>query len=419
MSQDSSGRAKGLRDSSEIQTWMISQLAEVLGLRPDQIDPRRDLTSYGLDSLRAFELTGDLAYWLDYDVPVTLFWDYPTIETLSIYLSEQVSNGNADARTNDQAAGPLEAVKNLSDAEIPNRPTDEHSLLSKTTGKSSVLFALRTAETLAPVFAVPGLYGHIIVYADLSRELGPEQPFYGLQAVGLDGAEAPLESIEEMAKLYLSEIRKVQPRGPYVLIGACFGATVAYEMARQLLIGGREVAFLGLLDPTHREGFDAGENSPSTSPVMSRTKAVSSFFTGRLRLYIDEMRSLNTGGRIKFLTHKIRSFRFKMRNRKAFRGVQLEIYQLEVIQANIRALDRYQRKPLNGRLRAVEVFESSNLRNTKEDSFDWKALWNGHVTLHSVPGKDSGDMLNGKNARIIAQLLRDRLHAALKRESSL
>ena len=83
-----------------------------------------------------------------------------------------------------------------------------------------------------------------------------EQPFYGLQSVGLDGAQPPLDTIELMAEPYLSEIRKIQARGPYALIGACFGATVAYEMTRQFLAAGEEVAFLGLLDPTPRGGKD-------------------------------------------------------------------------------------------------------------------------------------------------------------------
>ena len=79
----------------------------------------------------------------------------------------------------------------------------------------------------------------------------------------------PLVSIEAMAQLYLSEMRSVQPRGPYALIGACFGATVAYEMARRLAESGEEVAFLGLLDPTRVGGEDAGRPIAHVAPARS------------------------------------------------------------------------------------------------------------------------------------------------------
>src|SRR5262245_10881283 len=115
--------------------------------------------------------------------------------------------------------------------------------------KNSVLVALQCSGTLPPVYAVPGVFGDAVSYANLSRELGAEQPFFGFNAIGLDAAEAPLESIEEIARRNVSEIRSVHRNGPFALIGACFGAAVAYEMARQLTEVGEEVAFLGLLDP--------------------------------------------------------------------------------------------------------------------------------------------------------------------------
>src|SRR5262249_16552496 len=118
----------------------------------------------------------------------------------------------------------------------------------------SSLVPLTSSGSLPAIFAVPGVGGNVLGYADLTRELGPEQPFYGLQSVGLDGRCDPLESIVEMAEQYLGEVRREQPRGPYYLMGACFGSAVAYEMARQLLNAGENVAFLGLLDPSLLKG---------------------------------------------------------------------------------------------------------------------------------------------------------------------
>lgn len=124
------------------------------------------------------------------------------------------------------------------------------------------------------------------------------------------------------------------------------------------------------------------------------------------------MQGLDIGARIRFVIQKIRSLSFTVGDRKALTRVQREVYQRDVIRANIRALDRYQRKPLNGGLQAVEIFETSNPRNTTAWSFDWKNLWDGSPVKHHVAGKDSGDMLTGENGRVLALLLRERLKEA-------
>ena len=96
-----------------------------------------------------------------------------------------------------------------------------------------------------------------------------------------------------------------------------------------------------------------------------------------------------------------------------FDGVQREIHQRAVYRANLQALDRYERKALAGRLRALEVFETRRPgRGSKREPFNWGALWEGHTVRHFVPGKDSGDMLKGENVRIVATLLADRLRLA-------
>jgi thioesterase domain-containing protein len=71
---------------------------------------------------------------------------------------------------------------------------------------------------------------------------------YGLQSQGLDGKSRALETFEEMAAHYLREVRRVQPRGPYLLGGYCLGGTIAYEMAQRLLDGGEKVSMVAMFD---------------------------------------------------------------------------------------------------------------------------------------------------------------------------
>jgi acyl carrier protein len=108
----------------------------------------------------------------------------------------------------------------------------------------TALAPLRATGTKRPLFLVHGGAGTILFYEPLVRRLGPEQPVYGLQAVGLYGQHCPQQSVEDMAKRYVSELRMIQPEGPYRLGGYCFGALVAYEMAVQLADAGQRTDLL-------------------------------------------------------------------------------------------------------------------------------------------------------------------------------
>ena len=206
----------------------------------------------------------------------------------------------------------------------------------------------------------------------------------------------------------------MQPHGPYVILGACFGATVAYEMARQLLAAGEEVGFLGLLDPTRREGNIAGKNPESTPRIFRRLAAFRTLVVDRLQLYREDMRRLGVIDRVKYLASKFSMLSGLIGNNNAFKGAQRELNQIEVYRANLLALDVYRREPLNGRLRALEIFETTRPgRVNVRDRIDWRALWNGPIKNHKVPGKNSGDMLSGENARVLGALLAQRLRLAL------
>ena len=112
----------------------------------------------------------------------------------------------------------------------------------------SSLVAIQPRGARLPIFCVPGHSGTILCFQELARQLGPEQPLYGLEPRGLDGRFAPQSSVEEIAAAYVEEIRGFQPAGPYCLAGYCFGGLVAYEMARTLREAGQTVAVLALFD---------------------------------------------------------------------------------------------------------------------------------------------------------------------------
>lgn len=87
------------------------------------------------------------------------------------------------------------------------------------------------------------------VYYLLAKRLGPEQPVISLQLFDPAARDATLpDTLEGIAAEYVTLIRRVHPKGPYVLAGWCVAGALAFEIARQLVAAGEPVAQLFLID---------------------------------------------------------------------------------------------------------------------------------------------------------------------------
>lgn len=73
-------------NQTSIQNWLVKQLSDQLSLNADTIKVTESLTRYGLDSIDAVTLVGDLEDWLDLELPDTLFWDHPNIAQATQFL---------------------------------------------------------------------------------------------------------------------------------------------------------------------------------------------------------------------------------------------------------------------------------------------------------------------------------------------
>jgi amino acid adenylation domain-containing protein len=99
-----------------------------------------------------------------------------------------------------------------------------------------------------PFFFLHAAGGHVIYINKFASFLDKQLPFYGIQAVGIDGNQAPLNRFEDLAAVYVREIRTVQPEGPYYLGGESMGASIAFEVARQLEEQGQTIGLFALFD---------------------------------------------------------------------------------------------------------------------------------------------------------------------------
>ena len=111
-----------------------------------------------------------------------------------------------------------------------------------------VLLPLRTHGARPPIFCMTGVEGYGFYLSELAQLLGSEQPFYALQARGLNGALPPLTSVEAIATQNIQVIQTVQSEGPYFMAGHSLGGLVAFEMAQQLFQRGQEIALVTIID---------------------------------------------------------------------------------------------------------------------------------------------------------------------------
>lgn len=81
-------------NAHEIQTWMVSKLAELLNVDTSEIDIHQPLEDYGLDSSRAMLIVTQAEKIFGVEISPTMLWHYPTIAALSQRLAEDVEETN-------------------------------------------------------------------------------------------------------------------------------------------------------------------------------------------------------------------------------------------------------------------------------------------------------------------------------------
>lgn len=112
----------------------------------------------------------------------------------------------------------------------------------------SGLVVLQSAGTQLPLFVVPGAGSRILYLRNLAAHLGPDQPAYALHQPPSGWIGDADHRVEDLARRDVAALRRVQPEGPYHLVGFSFGGAVAYEIAQQLTAAGDNVALLALID---------------------------------------------------------------------------------------------------------------------------------------------------------------------------
>ncbi|MGD1865854.1 MAG: amino acid adenylation domain-containing protein [Phormidesmis sp.] len=225
------------------------------------------------------------------------------------------------------------------------------------------------------LFCVHGGGGSALMYRALARRMNDQVRLYGLQSSYLNNPEKLLHTIEEMADVYLQELRSVQPEGPYLIAGYCGGAPVALEIAQRLRADGQTVALLALFDPTAIQTY--------CTPPITRYESGP---RGRLQSLARRLKRRSPRAILKRYWLKVKIKRYEQRQQML--PFDLRVQKVAIV--NVRAIHRYVAPlPYSGPIAVFMPEESITPGGAL--AVGWKAISTGDFEVYQVAGNHHYD----------------------------
>ncbi|MEV6135891.1 amino acid adenylation domain-containing protein [Nocardia sp. NPDC051990] len=200
--------------TTPLESTVADAFAEVIGV--DRVGIDDDFFGLGGNSLLAAQVVSRLRKVTGAQLEVAWFFAEPTVLGISKQISAVLEHGH-DVETSSAAA-------------------------------LGVLLPIRAAGARPPLFCVHPLAGLSWSYAGLARVLPADQPIYGIQTPALAEDDYCPDSVAEIVRRYVAEIRAVRPEGPYRVLGWSLGGKLAHAVATELQADGAQVELLAILD---------------------------------------------------------------------------------------------------------------------------------------------------------------------------
>ncbi|MCJ1310689.1 hypothetical protein MMC25_004355 [Agyrium rufum] len=216
-----------------------STIADQMELEVDEITGNVELASLGMDSLMTISILGSLREETGLNLSSEFFIDHPSMNDIENYLNKSKSKpvkvqnmvipGRVPTSTKSSSSADLDAF-------VRNSPKAVSILLQGNP---------RTASKT--LFIFPDGSGSATSYTGIP-DISPDVAAFGLNCPFMTTPEKFTCGIEKVSTLYLNEVRRRQPHGPYNFAGWSAGGIVAYEVTQQLLAQGERVDKMILFD---------------------------------------------------------------------------------------------------------------------------------------------------------------------------
>jgi amino acid adenylation domain-containing protein len=258
---------------------------------------------------------------------------------------------------------------------------------------------LQKSGTGYPIFILP----QMMLFRTLAEELGTEQPVYAVQMIDEDvPKEMDSANMEELARLYIGLIRKIQRSGPYRLGGWCLWGWMAYEVARLLEEQGEVVEVLVIVDALAPGFWDRYSKPRQLLMKMSQ-------LAHRLAWFLIRFWRVNFTHKGQDRLRLLRTLSISMVSMlpSRFRPEDYATETMRIEQVAVEAARRYKPSPVKANV-LLFTSEVRPIGPLMGNDMGWGAVLGRPVHLNSLPGNHT-EIFHPPAARIMAALLREAL----------
>jgi iterative type I PKS product template protein len=224
-------------------------VAEEMGVSVSEITDKADLSEMGMDSLMSLTILSALREQTGIDLPSTFLVTNATIEDIENELGMRPKPKQKAQPA--LKATPKAVPKATTSTKSPQLSEVNKKLgavdVSKYPASQSVLLQGNPKIATKKMFLVPDGSGSATSYISIPT-ISSDLAVYGLNCPFMKQPEKWTCGVEGVSTIYLQEIKRRQPQGPYIIGGWSAGGVMAYEVTQQLVNNGEEVESLVLID---------------------------------------------------------------------------------------------------------------------------------------------------------------------------
>ncbi|KAJ4348315.1 polyketide synthase [Didymosphaeria variabile] len=218
-------------------------VAQEMGVEVSEITDKLDLSEMGMDSLMSLTILGALREQTGIDLPSEFLTTNVTIEDIENELGMR-PKPKVEATAKVTFKTPKPSKPQL--AEV-NKKLEKVVDVTKLPPANSVLLQGNAKVATKKFFLVPDGSGSATSYISIPN-ISPDMAVFGLNCPFMKCPEKWTCGVEGVSALYLAEIKRRQPQGPYIIGGWSAGGVMAYEVARLIVESGEKVESLVLID---------------------------------------------------------------------------------------------------------------------------------------------------------------------------
>ncbi|WP_052045881.1 type I polyketide synthase [Candidatus Paracaedibacter symbiosus] len=329
-----------------IQSMVEKSLKEILGLPSNApFNEEQNFHETGFTSLMALELTTKLENILHHNIsiPLTDLANNYQLKLLTDYLLNKIAG--------------ISSVKNASS------------------------YSVELSQKLEMLFCIHPIGGNTLCYKPLAQALKNSYFLYGIQQPWLELQEN-IGTIEDMARLYIQNIRTLQPKGPYRLLGWSMGGVIAHEIVHQLETAGETVEILTLIDP-----FFPDDKTANQAKMNSQNQRIVEFFINLadqndtlIEMNYKEYKDLDGKDLQSYLVNLAIRHNL-LREGEAAESIFLALY--NQMTYNYEVLLDYQPKRIKAKTLVFRATQNVTF-GIRENQF-WQSLSNGNIVIYDLP----------------------------------